>query len=182
MTAKVLVVEDDEAMAVALHDGFASEGDHVLRARDGARGLELAASHAVDIVLLDVMLPKLSGLDLCRRLRRDGSNVPIIMLTARGQELDKVVGLRAGADDYVTKPFGFLALLARVRAVRRRAQRPAVPDTATFAARLLEEDGVALAAGEHFGLPGWTRIGLGTEEGKLREGLRRLSQALDDVR
>jgi DNA-binding response OmpR family regulator len=117
----VLVVEDDEAMAVALHDGFASEGDHVLRARDGARGLELAASHAVDIVLLDVMLPKLSGLDVCRRLRRDGSNVPIIMLTARGQEIDRVVGLRAGADDYVTKPFSFLELVARVEAVLRRA-------------------------------------------------------------
>jgi two-component system alkaline phosphatase synthesis response regulator PhoP len=117
----VLVVEDDEAMAVALHDGFASEGDHVLRARDGARGLELAASHAVDIVLLDVMLPKLSGLDVCRRLRRDGSNVPIIMLTARGQEIDRVVGLRAGADDYVTKPFSFLELVARVEAVLRRS-------------------------------------------------------------
>jgi two-component system alkaline phosphatase synthesis response regulator PhoP len=117
----VLVVEDDEAMAVALHDGFTSEGDHVLRARDGARGLELAASHAVDIVLLDVMLPKLSGLDVCRRLRRDGSNVPIIMLTARGQEIDRVVGLRAGADDYVTKPFSFLELVARVEAVLRRS-------------------------------------------------------------
>jgi two-component system alkaline phosphatase synthesis response regulator PhoP len=117
----VLLVEDDEAMAVALRDGFASEGDHVLRARDGASGLDLASNHAVDIVILDVMLPKLSGLDVCRRLRRDGNNVPIIMLTARGQEIDRVVGLRAGADDYVTKPFSFLELLARVEAVLRRA-------------------------------------------------------------
>jgi two-component system alkaline phosphatase synthesis response regulator PhoP len=117
----VLVVEDDEAMAVALQDGFASEGDHVLRARDGASGLELATNQAADIVILDVMLPKLSGLDVCRRLRREGNNVPIIMLTARGQEIDRVVGLRAGADDYVTKPFGFLELLARVEAVLRRA-------------------------------------------------------------
>jgi two-component system alkaline phosphatase synthesis response regulator PhoP len=117
----VLVVEDDEAMAVALQDGFTSEGDHVLLARDGASGLELATSRAADIVILDVMLPKLSGLDVCRRLRRDGDNVPIIMLTARGQEIDRVVGLRAGADDYVTKPFGFLELLARVEAVLRRS-------------------------------------------------------------
>ncbi len=117
----VLVVEDDEAMAVALTDGFASEGDHVLRAGDGAKGLELATHHAVDIVILDVMLPRLSGLDVCRRLRRDGNNVPIIMLTARGQEIDRVVGLRAGADDYVTKPFSFLELLARVEAVLRRS-------------------------------------------------------------
>jgi len=117
----VLVIEDDEAMAVALQDGFASEGDRVLRARDGASGLALATNHAADILILDVMLPKLSGLDVCRRLRRDGSNVPIIMLTARGQEIDRVVGLRAGADDYVTKPFSFLELLARVEAVLRRA-------------------------------------------------------------
>jgi DNA-binding response OmpR family regulator len=117
----VLVIEDDEAMAVALCDGFASEGDQVMRARDGAGGLDLATNHAVDILILDVMLPRLSGLDVCRRLRRDGNNVPIIMLTARGQEIDRVVGLRAGADDYVTKPFSFLELLARVEAVLRRA-------------------------------------------------------------
>ena len=117
----VLVVEDDEAMAVALRDGFESEGDHVLSARDGARGFELAASRSVDIVILDVMLPRLSGVDVCKRLRRDGNGVPIIMLTARGQEIDRVVGLRVGADDYVTKPFSFLELLARVDAVLRRA-------------------------------------------------------------
>jgi two-component system alkaline phosphatase synthesis response regulator PhoP len=117
----VLVVEDDEAMGVALQDGFASEGDRVLRARDGASGLRLATDHAVDIVILDVMLPRMSGLDVCRRLRHDRNNVPIIMLTARGQEIDRVVGLRAGADDYVTKPFSFLELLARVEAVLRRA-------------------------------------------------------------
>ncbi len=117
----ILVIEDDEAMALALRDGFASEGDQVLRARDGLAGLEMATSHAADLMILDVMLPKLSGLDVCRRLRRDGSAVPIIMLTARGQEIDRVVGLRAGADDYVTKPFSFLELLARVDAVLRRS-------------------------------------------------------------
>ena len=117
----VLIVEDDEAMAVALCDGFASEGARVVRARDGASGLDYASNQAVDIVILDVMLPKMSGLDVCRRLRQNGNNVPIIMLTARGQEIDRVVGLRSGADDYVTKPFSFLELLARVEAVLRRA-------------------------------------------------------------
>jgi DNA-binding response OmpR family regulator len=116
----ILVVEDDEAMALALRDGFASEGDQVLWGRDGAAGLELATTHATDMVILDVMLPRMSGFDVCRRLRRDGNAVPIIMLTARGQEIDRVVGLRTGADDYVTKPFSFLELLARVDAVLRR--------------------------------------------------------------
>jgi DNA-binding response OmpR family regulator len=86
----VLVIEDDDAMAVALRDGFESEGDHVLVGRDGVSGLELARSHATDILILDVMLPRMSGLEVRKRLRRDGNNVPIIMLTARGQEIDRV--------------------------------------------------------------------------------------------
>ncbi len=117
----VLVIEDDDAMAIALRDGFESEGDQVLLARDGVAGLALAESHAADILILDVMLPRMSGLEVCKRLRREGNNVPIIMLTARGQEIDRVVGLRQGADDYVTKPFSFLELLARVDAVLRRS-------------------------------------------------------------
>jgi two-component system alkaline phosphatase synthesis response regulator PhoP len=79
----------------------------------------------VDFIILDVMLPKLSGLDICQQLRTRGNNIPIIMLTARGQEIDKVLGLKLGADDYVTKPFSFLELMARVEAVQRRAARPA---------------------------------------------------------
>ncbi len=119
--SKVLIVEDDESMAVALRDGFKYEGFEVELAGDGATGLRLATEGAFDLIVLDVMLPKLSGLDVCKRIRRDGSKVPIIMLTARGQEVDKVVGLKVGADDYVTKPFGFLELMARVEAVLRRA-------------------------------------------------------------
>jgi two-component system alkaline phosphatase synthesis response regulator PhoP len=121
MKRKVLVVEDDEAMAVALHDGFEYEGCEVTVARDGVAGLRLARQVAADVIILDVMLPKMSGLEICKRLRAEGSLVPIIMLTARGQEIDKVVGLRIGADDYVTKPFSFMELLARVDAVLRRA-------------------------------------------------------------
>jgi len=121
MPRKVLIVEDDEAMAVALRDGFDYEGYEVATARDGAAGLERATRGAPDLIVLDVMLPKMSGLDVCKKLRAGGDRVPIIMLTARGQEIDRVVGLRAGADDYVTKPFSFLELLARVEAVLRRA-------------------------------------------------------------
>ncbi len=120
---KVLIVEDDQAMAVALRDGFTFEGYAVDVARDGAAGLRLAAEKNLDLVILDVMLPRLSGLDVCRQLRGGGNNTPVIMLTARGQEIDKVLGLKTGADDYITKPFSFLELMARVEAVLRRARK-----------------------------------------------------------
>lgn len=121
MKRKVLVVEDDAAMGVALKDGFAYEGYEVVLAATGAEGLRLARQSCPELVILDVMLPGISGFDVCKTLRAEGNNVPIIMLTARGQEIDKVVGLRLGADDYVTKPFGFMELMARVDAVLRRA-------------------------------------------------------------
>ncbi|HEV8121777.1 MAG TPA: response regulator transcription factor, partial [Candidatus Polarisedimenticolia bacterium] len=118
---RVLVVEDDDAMAAALNDGFSYEGYEVTLARDGAAGLRLAGETSPDLIILDVMLPKMSGLDVCKEIRKNGSAVPVIMLTARGQEIDKVLGLKLGADDYVTKPFGFMELLARVEALLRRA-------------------------------------------------------------
>jgi len=121
MKRKVLVVEDDQAMGVALVDGFTYEGWEVVLARDGAEGLRLARASCPEIMILDVMLPGMSGFDVCKKLRTEGNNVPIIMLTARGQEIDKVVGLRLGADDYVTKPFSFMELMARIEAVLRRA-------------------------------------------------------------
>ena len=120
MSAKVLVVEDDEAMAVALRDGFAYEGYEVQLARDGEAGLAMAREGSSDLMILDVMLPKMTGLEVCKTLRGEGSELPIIMLTARGQEIDKVLGLKLGADDYVTKPFSFMELMARVEAILRR--------------------------------------------------------------
>jgi DNA-binding response OmpR family regulator len=135
----VLIVEDDEAMSVALRDGFQYEGYSVTVAQDGEAGLHLATSASPDLILLDVMLPKMTGLDVCKQLRSTGNGVPIIMLTARGQEIDKVLGLKLGADDYITKPFGFMELLARAEAVLRRsnpggaaAPAAAPPDTYTF--------------------------------------------------
>ena len=121
MSKRVLIVEDDEAMSVALRDGFTFEGYEVSVARDGEEGLAAAQAEQPDLMILDVMMPKLSGLDVCRRLREKGYGLPIIMLTARGQEIDKVLGLRLGADDYVTKPFSFLELIARAEAVLRRS-------------------------------------------------------------
>ena len=126
---RVLVVEDNPAMAVALRDGFAFEGCTVHVAGDGAAALRMVEEHEVDVIILDIMLPKVSGLDVCTRLRAASNDVPIIMLTARGQEADKLQGLSAGADDYVTKPFSFLELLARVRAVLRRSRRPPTIET-----------------------------------------------------
>lgn len=120
---RMLIVEDDSAMSVALRDGFEYEGYAVTVAKDGATGLNLAMDKNLDIVILDVMLPKISGLDVCKQLRNEGHDIPIILLTARGQEIDKVLGLKLGADDYVTKPFSFMELAARVEAVLRRTTR-----------------------------------------------------------
>jgi len=128
--SRILVVEDDQAMSVALRDGFEYERYKVDMAGDGEDALRRATGGDYDLIVLDVMLPKMSGLDVCRELRKNGSHTPVIMLTARGQEIDKIVGLRVGADDYVTKPFSFMELLARVEAVLRRTSRNAAAEVA----------------------------------------------------
>ena len=120
---KVLIVEDEPEMVVGLRDNCEFEGLDVVVAGDGEDGLRKALGERPDVILLDVMLPKMSGLDVCRTLRRRGITTPIIMLTAREQEADKVAGLELGADDYVTKPFSIRELMARVRAQLRRAAR-----------------------------------------------------------
>ena len=118
---KILIVEDEPKMVIGLRDNFQFEGYQVLVANDGEAGIECAIENKPDLVILDLMLPKLSGLDVCRRLRSRGFSQPILMLTARGQEIDKVVGLEVGADDYITKPFSIKELIARIRAHLRRA-------------------------------------------------------------
>ena len=121
--SRILIVEDDQSLAAGLSDGLQHEGYSTLLARDGADGLRLAEQPGIDLVILDVVLPRRTGVEVCRALRSRGSTVPVIMLSAKGDELDKVVGLQAGADDYVTKPFSFTELLARVEAVLRRSRR-----------------------------------------------------------
>ncbi len=119
--SKILIVEDEPDMVTGLRDNFELEGYKVSVARDGEEGLKKALEEKPDLIVLDLMLPKMSGLDVCRNLRKSSFDAPILMLTARGQELDKVLGLEVGADDYITKPFSLNELLARVRAHLRRA-------------------------------------------------------------
>src|SRR5881296_1712416 len=129
--ARILIVEDEPAMVAGLRDNFEFEGYQVITAPDGIAGLERALKETPDLVILDVMMPRMSGLDVCRQLKSKRPSIPIIMLTARGQEVDKVVGLELGADDYVTKPFSIRELLARVKAVMRRVS-PQAPTVETY--------------------------------------------------
>jgi DNA-binding response OmpR family regulator len=131
--SKVLIAEDDQSLGVALRDSIEYEGHTVVLAKDGDSTLRMVFEFRPDVVLLDVRLPKASGLEVCRRLRADGNDVPIIMLTSCNQEMDKVIGLKSGADDYVTKPFSFSELMARVEALLRRSKRLHPADSYEFA-------------------------------------------------
>lgn len=117
---RILIVEDDESISLGLRMNLEAEGYEVELAADGDEGLARAASAGVDLVILDVMLPKVNGFEVVRRLRAKHATVPVVMLSARGAEMDKVMGLELGAEDYITKPFGLAELLARVKAVLRR--------------------------------------------------------------
>ncbi|MCK4284322.1 MAG: response regulator transcription factor [Candidatus Brocadiae bacterium] len=130
-TETVLIIEDDQPMLEGLKDNFEFEGYSVITAADGEDGLETALEAKPDLIVLDIMLPKINGYEVCRLIRREGLDVPIVMLTAKGQESDIVLGLELGADDYVTKPFGILELLARVKALLRR-RREAKPEVCRF--------------------------------------------------
>ncbi len=121
MHENLLLVEDEEALRMTLTDRLHSEGFVVDCAADGAEGLQKATQLPFDLIILDVMLPRKSGLDVCRDIRQAGLITPILMLTARGQTIDKVLGLKIGADDYVTKPFDMMELMARIEALLRRA-------------------------------------------------------------
>ncbi len=119
--SRVLVIEDEASILQGLRDNLEFEGYEVFTASDGLGGLDEIRKHDPHLIVLDLMLPKLSGYELCRKLRAEGVNTPILMLTARGEEADRVVGLDLGADDYVTKPFSVRELMARVRALLRRS-------------------------------------------------------------
>ena len=140
MKARILLAEDDANIRHGLVATLESEGYAVTAASDGAQALKLFPQEKFDLVLLDVMMPKASGYDVCRELRARGTRVPVLFLTAKGEEVDKVVGLKLGADDYVTKPFGVHELLARVEALLRRGR-------------------VAAGAGTEVALPAVFRLG-----------------------
>ena len=137
MSKRILIVEDDPHIHLGLTEALGSEGYTVTGCRDGGRALALVKESQPDLIVLDVMLPHKSGYDICRELRAAKNPVPILMLTAKGQEIDKVLGLELGADDYVTKPFGLRELIARVHALLRRTQpvaKSCVPDFLKFGA------------------------------------------------
>jgi two-component system alkaline phosphatase synthesis response regulator PhoP len=129
---RVLLVEDEPGLLLTLTDRLSNEGYVVETASDGEAGLHRAAGESFDLIILDVMLPRMNGFDVCRDLRQRGVSTPIIMLTARGQVVDKVIGLKLGADDYLTKPFEMIELLARIESLLRRAPAIPAPPTETY--------------------------------------------------
>jgi two-component system alkaline phosphatase synthesis response regulator PhoP len=129
---RILLVEDEPSLVLTLSDRLASEGYEVAAAEDGETGYAKALAGSFDLIVLDVMLPGRNGLDVCRDLRRQKVETPILMLTARGEVVDKVVGLKLGADDYLAKPFEMMELLARVEALLRRARAPLAPDAGGY--------------------------------------------------
>ena len=122
MPKKILIIEDETGILMSLKDEFEMQGYVVYAAEDGGKGLELAKDRKPDLIILDIMLPVLDGYEVCKKLRVEGDRTPIIMLTVKDKELDKVLGLELGADDYVTKPCSFAELTARVKALFRRTE------------------------------------------------------------
>jgi DNA-binding response OmpR family regulator len=145
---RVLVVEDESAIMLGLEENLRFAGYDVLKAVDGPSGYESAVRERPDAILLDIMLPGLSGFEVCRKLRAKGLQMPVIMLTARGDAFDKLHGFEMGADDYVTKPFSVDELLARLKAVLRRSDRQSAgPRTLTFADIVLDLDARTMTRG-----------------------------------
>lgn len=164
---QVLVIEDDLRIATLVQQGMREEGYQVVVSGDGREGLELARSATYDLIILDLMLPRVDGFEVARQLRREGNRMPILMLTARDSEADTVQGLDLGADDYVTKPFSFSVFLARVRAILRRGPVSA-PVIATVA-------DLELQTGTHSASRGGKSLSLTPREFRLLELLVRCS-------
>jgi len=164
---QILIVEDEKKMAAVLKKGLEAENHHVTLAYDGRTGLDLSATTEFDVVVLDLMLPVIDGFEVARRLRKDGNETPILMLTARDAAPDIVKGLDLGADDYLTKPFSFDVFLARLRAVARRgsAPRPTV----------LRVDDLVLDPASHQVIRGEREVHLSPTEFRLLELLMRRS-------
>lgn len=147
MGKRILFIEDEPGLVLTLTDRLRSEGYNVETASDGVTGLKLAIDESFDVIILDIMLPYKSGFDVCRVLRERGVSTPIIMLTARTQVVDKVVGLKLGADDYLSKPFEMIELLARLEALIRRApaQPNQSPEVYTFGSIRVDLQGTSVA-------------------------------------
>jgi DNA-binding response OmpR family regulator len=151
VSAKILVVEDDPALREGLRDALSAEGYRVEAVDDGERALDRLFGAHLDLVLLDVSLPKRNGFDICREVRARGLQVPIVFLTVRGEEVDRVLGLELGADDYVSKPFSLRELLARVGAILRRARRrpgEAIPKSFPIGDRVVDFEAFVVRRGK----------------------------------
>jgi len=144
MDERVLIVEDDAVIRMALTDRLESEGYHLDFATDGDEGFRKATTDAFDLIILDIMLPRRNGIDICRDIRMAGVVVPILMLTARGQTVDKVLGLKIGADDYLTKPFDSMELVARMEALLRRARIATAGGTHEFGSLKIDLRGTSV--------------------------------------
>lgn len=140
MNERILIIEDERTLVETLKYNLEKEGYQVHTATDGEAGLALARSTEPEIIILDLMLPRMDGMSVCRTLRQEGTEVPILMLTAKADEIDKVLGLEMGADDYVTKPFGLRELLARINALLRRSRKPPSEDPLLIPEPLLSGD------------------------------------------
>lgn len=147
--AKILVIEDELEMQKGLQDNLEFEGYDVELIGDGNKGLEKMINTIYDLIILDIMLPGMSGFDVCKKAREQGVRIPIIMLTAKGEEIDKVVGLELGADDYITKPFSLRELLARIKAILRRKNEAAIAHSGPIALGKLKIDFAAYTAFSH---------------------------------
>jgi len=136
----ILIVDDEKALVKGLKYTLEKEGFKVKAAYDGQEALDFLQSNKVDLIILDLMLPKVDGLEVCRRIRQQGNNTPIIMLTAKGDDVDKIIGLELGADDYVAKPFNPRELVARIRAVLRRTSNNIQTGVMTFGELVIDPD------------------------------------------
>jgi DNA-binding response OmpR family regulator len=170
--ATILIVEDERELNSLIRRHLEDEGHRVVQAFDGPSALEVAQHERPDLVVLDWMLPRLDGMEVCRRLRRD-SIVPILMLTARAEEVDRVLGLEVGADDYLTKPFSVRELLARIRAIFRRIELQNTAESSEPSLPLLQEGPLQLDIGEHIATVGREPVDLTPKEFDLLAMLMR---------
>jgi len=148
--SKILVVDDEENLRNGLKDNFEFDGYEVDIAENGLDAHEKICNNYYDLIILDVMMPKLSGIDLCKKIRKEENNTPIIFLTAKGEEIDKILGLELGADDYITKPFSLRELLARVKTILRRTENSLVKSKAILIGKL-KVDFISFSASDENG-------------------------------
>ncbi len=163
MAEKILLVDDEEMIVESIEYALAQEGYEVVKAFDGQEALQQVQLAKPNLIVLDLMLPKLSGLEVCRLLRREQNDVPIIMLTAKGEEIDRVIGLEVGADDYLIKPFSLRELVARIKALLRRSK----PSEADKAVKVYQHGDLLINLSEHRVMVGEREVELSPKEFKI---------------